>query len=320
MFSPHHKQSSSNQIIADGCWIDPFITNNAPPLIPSQDMNSSSSSNSNASQQLELWVRQQREYQQAGTAADSEREKLMVRFTEIKSNTAKIRHATLQAKDTLGKHHTICLQLEAKKKQLERQLRDERVQSETCAAKLATLNTTVLAFQKQAADQYHTLNKEIAQVNQEFIDDMTKSYITVDSVHLLENVVLAAGAGTAAASRVDTAALYADMKRDLAELGQLENTRDALVTRVKFCRGRTLVSASATKNPVRRDFYSRTYCLLTHDKLYSVLFLPYSRQSITEASLLELERNWSNHDVEPNNENAAGTNDTVQLQLFYGQE
>jgi hypothetical protein len=69
-------------------------------------------------------------------------------------------------------------------------------------------------------------------------------------------------------------------------------------------------------------FYSRIYCLIAHDKNFILfLLLLYSRQSITEASLLELERNWSNHDdVEPNNENAAGANDTVQLQLFYGQE
>jgi chromosome segregation ATPase len=245
----------------------------------------SSSSKLTVSQQLEEWTKQQREFRQAAAAANSEREKLMGRLTEIKSNTTKIRQATLQAKDTLGKHHMVCRQLQAKKKQLERQLQDERAQSEACAAQLATVNTTALTFQKQAADQYHTLNKEIAQVNKEFMDDITKSYITVASVHLLEKAAVvttaavatttAAGTATDSSQRVDTAALYADMKKDLVEVGRLENTRAGLMAKVKKVRARALESSKHAKNPVRtyrtmykckrRNLYSHfvVVCFLT---------------------------------------------------------
>jgi uncharacterized membrane-anchored protein YhcB (DUF1043 family) len=178
----------------------------------------------------------------------------------------------------LGKHHMVCRQLQAKKKQLERQLQDERAQLEACAAQLATVNTTALTFQKQAADQYHTLNKEIAQVNKEFMDDMTKSYITVASVHLLEKASVvtttavatttaptAAGTSADSSQRVDTAALYADMKKDLVEVGRLENTRAALMAKVKKVRARALESSKHAKNPVRTY---RTMCKCKRRNLY----------------------------------------------------
>jgi len=144
---------------------------------------------SNAVSQFEAWSNEEKSFHRAAANADRERSRGEERLQQLREQQKALSHAMREASDALGLFHREGVLLKQQKEQNQKQLQEERVMLEQCAAETEQLVTQDETNKKEFCKEMEALNEELSDLLMQQEDFRLQKMVSIESVQALRDAI-----------------------------------------------------------------------------------------------------------------------------------